>query len=93
MNIYRWLVLVLSAPLELLKAPLLQRRYRKIKETYLQLSSISPWKRHALNTMNSTSGNQLGIASTVEKLGNYVPKIALTVIELMSHKCSKFPAL
>ena len=93
MNIYRWLVLVLSAPLELLKAPTFQRRYKKIKEAYLQLTSTSSWNRHALNATNSTSGGQLGVPSSVERLGKYVPKIALTGIGLTSHKRFKFPAL
>ena len=75
MNIYRWLVLVLSAPLELLKAPTFQRRYKKIKEAYLQLTSTSSWNRHALNATNSTSGGQLGVAGSVERLGKYVHKI------------------
>lgn len=84
MNVYRWLVLVLSAPLELLKAPSFQRRYRKIKEAYLQLANTSSWKRHALNATSLTSGGQLAIASSVERLGKYVPKIVLVRTGLMS---------
>ena len=85
MNIYRWLVLVLSAPLELLKAPTFQRRYKKIKEAYLQLTSTSSWNRHALNATSLTSAGQLGIGNSVERLGKYAPKIALVRIGLMSH--------
>ena len=92
MNIYRWLVLVLSAPLELLKAPTFQRRYNKIKEAYLQLTSTSSWNRHALNATSLTSAGQLGIGNSVERPGKYAPKIALVRIGLMSHKYHQFPA-
>ena len=92
MNLLRWILLALSAPLGILKAPSVQRRYHKLKFYLLPSSPTSSWHQtqnttgNALPELQAAFVDQLATGGSAEFFLKYVLNVVSSDIGLTPSK-------